>query len=280
MKRGNRVKWSCLIIALSLSSGIYANCCTPFSGFYAGVAAGIVTNSADMRLVTSGNNGEELVGMISESVLVTNGIDKQTTCKESEIKELGEIYAGWGCQFANQLYLGIRIGANFSRYSIDEEVVARSRIISSQIQNTSVVSDKIRTRLWTTEYTFDFKPGFVFCSQTMLFGIFGVAFNEGRMAASSQTRTVILLGLPVLVTDNAPFDIQDKKRQGALRLGFGLEQQLSKCLSLELSYVYTTYQRLEGKLAPLPSNAFGPRTAAFSSRPKRQFLTIGFSYHL
>lgn len=274
------MKWSSVLIALGFSTAAYAGC---FNGPYVGIAGGMVANSADMKFFSSGRFISEAIAEDGELESVVNILGDESRCKASEIAAIGELYAGWGCQFASRFYLGVRVGANFSRYDLRQSSAADLRLLSARADDTGTLSDLIRTRLRTVEYTFDIKPGILVSSNTMLFGVLGVAFNKGQMDASSQFTGNLVAngtGIVFLERDLGHIDIHDQKTRGALRLGFGLEQKVSKCLSLNLTYVYTIYRRMEGEFEPFTGATPASHKASFSSRPKRQFFTIGFSYYL
>lgn len=66
------------------------------------------------------------------------------------------------------------------------------------------------------------------------------------------------------------------------RGGFGLEQMLTRCLALNLSWVCTSYWTQEatavGDLQSLAINVNGHR-ARFRSRARKQTTSIGLSYY-
>lgn len=103
----------------------------------------------------------------------------------------GEIYGGYGHTFFSNLYVGIRVGANFSDTNIKSQSSSNlSQILAPNIPISSTITNYPKAKLWFPEPTFIEKVGWVFYEKTLVFGLVGLAINrpllEGSVIASDS----------------------------------------------------------------------------------------------
>lgn len=256
--------------ARSLTEFLFCGCdlspcptapCRPFSGFFVGVNGGIATNMAETSMFSNLVNE----GDLSESFLTENNI--------YQLRPWGEVFGGWGWQFC-WLYLGGRVGANFSRFDPESRLNAQIfEIIAGVPGSIDTYNNTIKTELRITEYTFDFKPGIVFCNNTMLFGIFGAALNKQHMHGKSMYE---LSGPDVTDPGTAEIEVSRRRSSAGFRGGAGIEHMFCGCLSLNLMYVYTRYWELsdtDSRINPVDQGF----TATFSTKAHKQVTSIGLT---
>lgn len=256
---------SCITSAHALFGGRSQS--DAFNGFYAGAAAGIASNMADVSVVsTVTGQGAPLA------------IGNNESWDTYELNPWGELYAGWGCRFASCFYLGGRVGVNFSSFSQKNDTSSGTLTF---LTAEASVNDVARTKLWVAEPTFDLKPGIVFCEKTMVFGIVGVAWNRHELDHEST----FLLQVPGSVDVVEKTTFKGRKTRAALRVGLGLECMITRCVSLHASYVYTYYGKssVTGERTfniPDPVDENADHRTSFKSRASKGVASIGISYYL
>jgi opacity protein-like surface antigen len=263
-----------LLPALALSAWSLPCGCDPFEGMYVGAAIGPATNMASQssntlaRFDAQMDPGDQLA-------LVSHG-------DFYHVRPWGEVYTGWGMRFCNWLYLGGRFGVNFSSFHVNGPTSQSNLVIlepTTPPDFTITLSDAAHTKTWSVEYTLDFKPGIVWCDQTMLFGIIGAAFNRATLNGDSRFVYANAEGL----TTNSTLRVRGRETSAGLRGGIGLEQMLTYCISLNISYVYTSYWSLEAKGRGDTQTQLGVladgHNSRFTSRARRQVTSIGLSYY-
>lgn len=259
--------WVLPIVLLFLTAQAEADCGT-FDGFYVGAGGGVATNMADAGTKTAA----QINTLFSPDELLL----QQQHNSVFQMRPWGEIFGGWGRQ-CGYLYLGGRFGVSFSDFSPKAQAYSNSLDPDPNDQVYAPLEDTLKTKMWTTEYTLDFKPGWVFCQNTMLYGIFGAAINKERLEGTSH-----LLYLGGGSTADDLVSVRQEKTRGALRLGIGIEQKLKPCLSLYGSYVYTTYPQLRGQHSQIyqttPPRTALPHSGEFSTKPSKQVASLGLSY--
>jgi opacity protein-like surface antigen len=184
----------------------------------------------------------------------------------------GEIFVGYGCTPCDWLYLGARLGSNFS--SSELVVTAKGAAIFEETPlEPSLVG---RFKMNSVEPTLDAKPGFVFCEDTMLFGLIGVALNRAEADLNFLLRFV--------VSEEAQFSLDSNHRTSddvwGARFGFGLERLICCRYGLCVTYVYTVYPSKQGSIGDpqaLLLDEVGQLLVRM--RPSRQVASIGLSYY-
>lgn len=256
--------------ARSLTEFLFCGCdfspcptapCRPFSGFFVGVNGGIATNMAETSIFSD------------VITLASNGESFSTDNNIYQLRPWGEVFGGWGWQFC-WLYLGGRVGANFSKFDPDSHLDAQ--IVSlGATQFFDVHRDNIKTELRITEYTFDFKPGIVFCNNTMLFALFGAALNKQHMHGRA---VYSFFAIPPGDAGTSTIEVSRRRSSAGFRGGAGIEHMFCGCLSLNLTYVYTRYWELSETESrndfPDLNQGF---TATFSTKAHKQVTSIGLT---
>ena len=260
-----------LVLALGISSPLLASYdgCGYFDGFYAGITGGVATHMADASLETRATFGG--FGTTVETL--------QDTSKAHiyDISPWGELFAGWGRQ-CGCYYWGGRLGINFSHFNPKLRSTAAN--LDPGDEAIALLDDSLKTEMWTAEYTFDFKPGIVFCERTMLFGILGAAINKERLIGKSQFTLLPGDGLNRSASDE--IKVEKEKTSAGFRGGLGLEYMLTQCLSLQLSYVYTHYWHLKENVTQNFTDSVGDtltHSVAFSTNSHKQVTSIGLAYY-
>lgn len=283
-------------IVLSAALGatpIIANADCPFSGFYGGVQVGgsfvsgresVGTSGATTVLGESGN-----IGTFSHRAFKRNSF-------------AGEFFLGYGCDICDEFYLGAELFVKGARATATNSDDANGSTTISpnvairvlpEVTLSQDIATQTQSRLRPWEFGIDFRPGFVFCKNAMLYGRVGVAFN--RM--SVRTSTTYTSGLavaavpPISVTFPTNSLIVDNHRNLAgLRLGLGLEKALCENLTLRTDYVYTHYRRVSNSGSNQVINAVSVAGGApipvgssvssnTTSRAGSHSVMIGLSYY-
>ncbi|MFZ0565572.1 MAG: hypothetical protein WAM28_05250 [Chlamydiales bacterium] len=273
---------SSIIFALLLGiSGLYAdygslNCsdCCCFDGFYAGGGLGAAVNTAKTKVDMFSN-----IILIVESetdvpLALSNTIDDGIY----ETSPWGELFVGWGKQ-CSCLYLGGRFGINFSSFcpKVDSNVSLVGDSSGILDVDNFIIDSNLKTKLWCVEYTFDFKPGIVFCKRAMLFGIIGVAVNKERLMGRSIFTASSTIGIGSISNEN---QVDRDKTSAAFRGGLGVEYMFARCWSLQLNSVYTRYWKLRGSETAFflfPGVNPNTHSSAFSTRASKYVASIGLT---
>jgi opacity protein-like surface antigen len=147
----------------------------------------------------------------------------------------GELYTGIGHSW-NHFYLGSEGFANISNYKSEGDTIGdlKEPGVGTQI----TISDFTTTNLSRWQYGLDLKPGFWVSDNTLLTAHVGINF------AKMNINTVALnsgFGSAPLGTWFVNLPLSSEKRRASLRLGGGLEQNISQNLSLRLDYNHTNY---------------------------------------
>ncbi len=260
-------KGTLLVLALFCSTslfGFWGNGCGCFDGFYLGGSLGVATPRAKHRFA------------VSEAIKRGELTDKQTFAIHAEscrVNPWGEVFGGWGRQ-CGSLYLGGRLGGNFS------DGKPRLVLLATELESgvTELFQFNLYTKLQRAEFTFDFKPGWVFCSRSMLFGLVGGAVNKIRLnfnTLAQETSTFLN------ISDAARFK-REKTRVG-IRGGIGFEQMLCSRLSLQLTYIYTYYGKLHqsttATFVDVPFDETITATIDLRTEVSKQVASLGFAYY-
>ncbi len=263
-----------LIPTLTLSAGSPTCGCDTFEGWYAGAAAGVATNMVGHSTKVQARYNAQMEP--GDVLFLSSHADLY------RIQPWGEIYTGWGLRFCNWIYLGGRFGINFSSFNVNGPLAKTSDAQNDPAAppNFAVnLSNKARTDAWTVEYTLDFKPGIVWCDRTLLFGIVGAAFNRTTLDTTSN----FVYADEGALNTSSRIRAQKQKTSTGLRGGLGIEHMLTRCLSLNLTYVYTSYWDLtvrgQGDTQAFLGVVAGGHTASFSSTASKQVTSIGASYY-
>lgn len=238
-----------------------------YTGFYLGLAGGAQANMFTASLTASADtiygNQEQLT------------LDRYEQQHHYQVSPMGEIYCGWGLRCAC-LYLGGRLGVNYSRFNIN--IDSQSEAIVSSTDFGSVI-DNMRMRLREVEYTVDFKPGIVICNRTLLFALVGAALNKESLKATSHSAS---FEFNTNISTANTISLEKDKNGAGYRIGGGLEQMLSRCLSANLTFVYTNYWTLNRSINTtfLSSNGITLRhDLSMKGKAEKWAISAGLSYY-
>ncbi len=243
------------------------DCCD--NGFdgrtYLGASIGVSTQTAKHRFDTQGT----FLGNFGfETLFDHNSVHNYS------IRPWGELFAGWGRQCAC-FYWGARLGVNFSG---NQRENLRFEDLTPTLDGDAFLADTLREKHCAAEFTFDFKPGWVFCSRNMVFGIIGGAVNRHELKGTSQLTNLPAISPPGQ-TLFSTVNVSRRKTSVGLRTGLGFEYMICGCWSLQMTYVYTWYQKLHASKSVLTSQSY-PHIARFSVAEKgKQVASIGLSYY-
>lgn len=258
-------------LVLGASSLSASNCC-PFSGFYVGVSGGIHTSMSDVSLNTSAK--------MQDSESLDQSVRDSLNADIYELKPTGDIFIGYGWQGCG-LYFGLKAGVNFTNFDLSATSTAQND--NQDFGNTfiSVLDDKVKGEMRTAEFYVDLKPGIVICRDTLLFGIVGAGWNKGHVKGHSTYSLTDTSGPTTYTASLSPGDSKDR---WSWRVGIGLEKKLSRCLSLQLNYLYSSYQSISEN-ATGPSYEYNGTEIAnghvvhFKADNRRQATSIGLAYY-
>ncbi len=284
---------SCGSLSADLNS-FFCGGCGYFDGFYVGASGGVAINHAETEVDTAGN----VLYFFQQGIILPQKLVNKRDNNIYEIRPWGEVFTGWGKQ-CSCFYWGGRFGINFSNFDPKAESSAISDVALLDEGGLDFISfnakllldDCLKKKMRTVEYTLDFKPGMVFCDRTMVFGIIGAAFNRVQLKGKS---TFNLEGEVVDIVEPEPFSlfneisVDKKKTSAGFRGGLGIEHMLNRCLSFQLSYVYTQYWRLSesdeftffsgGEVTP-PPIITASHDASFSTKASKHVVSIGLAYY-
>jgi opacity protein-like surface antigen len=244
-----------------------------FNGFFLGVAGGAATNLAQSSLSTSAS--------YVRSGTITDVLTDYAKADVYQIAPWGEIFGGWGIQPASWLYLGGRLAVSFSSFHPDLKSSASQTEAAGAAYSASL-SDKVKTKMQPVEFTFDFKPGFVFCQKTMLSVLLGGAYNKEQLRGSSDFTFTDTAVVPSVSYPNN-FSVNHKKTSVGFRWGLGLEQLLTSYLSLQANYTYTYYWTLKDSNSSTVTTPFGSvvngHQANMKTDASKEVVSLGLAFY-
>lgn len=163
-------------------------------------------------------------------------------------KFYGEFFAGFGCQFCSNLYLGARAGVNFSKFNIKRKELVGSNRPEEIITFSLTHETSQETSIQQAEFTFDGKFGWIICEKTMIYGLVGVALNKPKLVIESTGEFLSQTDSTLNFQNQLTISSKDQNYRTNFRYGGGIEQFIGCNLSIHLSYSYTDYGRLSSIL--------------------------------
>lgn len=278
MKRNTALLMAIGLLAFTATNTVLANCCPSFfTGFYAGAGLG--------GLETYGNiNSNVLAGQIRSINLidVNEGLNLGNAQNGHVYKAswLGLLDVGYGYVIgASNVYLGLEAYASTATRNVNlANTTTLTDVVPAATPPTvinAVLSTNSTASLNNTEYGIDFRPGYVWCKDTLFYGRIGAAFNR---ATIHQRNTLVVnypdadITTPLVSTLNT----NRNKNVVGLRLGLGVEQHvICQNLTVSLDYVYTDYGSIDtsgidnvNSLGPIVflTHHQGVRTTRFTTR--------------
>ncbi len=242
--------------------------CGSFDGFYSGAAIGVATGRASFHMSAT----NQLTGRLNDTGIFS--IDS----KNSKYSPWGELFAGWGRQ-CSAFYWGGRLALNFSRFNPQFHIHASD----TTAPGNASVDFSLASRMNTTEFTFDFKPGWapgftwIFCPRWMIYGILGGAVNKVRLETITNASEQI--GTRVTATGDIKFK-KERTRVG-FHTGVGFETEFTSCLKLQLAYLFTYYGKMH--LSRLAATTISGETIIdtidFKASATKQVASVGLVFY-
>lgn len=241
------IKYRVPLFLLSLmSSHVFA----AFDGFYLGASGGLANLQVNVQAERK---------VFSPSHTENNQLASRSGW--------GEIYGGWGDRICQCFYLGGRLGWNYASYDVKEPLTFHTQGTISSAIFVSNLSSQARTKLNTSEFFADAKPGWILGCGTMVFGLVGVAVNREALQEKDSGGAGFTIFTPI------SFSSHQQSHKAALRLGLGLDQCLFCHVHLVASYVYTRYQKLS------VSGRSGNQTTQVTAKPRKSVGALGLAYY-
>jgi len=205
-----------------------------FKGFYAGGSVGYRSEEYSYSSNAKSNNFE-LIGPMSFVLLQENlNADKQSG------GVVGAIHLGYGIPLGKDFYLGVESSLNVSSDS-------GKKAISEAMGDTktfwrSTLSNENISNMRALEVSIDLDPGVLLSSDTLLYGLVGVAFNKLRLTLSSHFARSSAAD-PIVIDRFLSRTV--RKSLIGVRAGIGIKQQISRSIALFLQYAYTYYGKVQ-----------------------------------
>lgn len=206
-----------------------------FSGPYLGLGVGL------QHIATKLNND-------SFYHLINNNIDPSQLILAGEVIQdthfgdyflIGQISAGYGCEFNNCVYLG---GEVFFKNNVGNEF-HKCKFSSDEKFVNFLMSDPLFERFFNSKLTFEryyeiggiVKIGFLPVSKTMVYLTFGVQCSEFKVITTNEFHFEF-----IGFDDKSKFNFKEWQVAGILP-GFGIETMISDHFSLRGEYSYSFY---------------------------------------
>jgi hypothetical protein len=237
-----------------------------FSGLHAGGMIGISSSGGGLESTSTID-----FGLVPEQPPVPFGsVFRAEVCKRGL---WGELYLGYGCTAGGWFYLGARLGANFTSSQIHATLNCGSVLAAEEVAIPLLITERVSLKMNDVEPTIDFRPGLLWCGDTMLFALIGAAYNRAEIITSVSMNIPELANIaisPVRVASNLV----------GCRLGVGLEQLICCRYGLILSYVYTLYPTQHVKFDQAGAELFlRGQSGAVRVRPSKQEASLGVAYY-
>lgn len=225
-----------------------------FEGFYAGGSLGYDSISYDNTGNATSVDFEQLVVTSSVTLRDILNADKQKNAF------LATLHFGYGVPLSENFYIGVdtslSISSNTKKELLSEADSSAINAWNSKLSNRSI------SNLSALEFNFDFNPGIFISSNTLLYGVVGVAVTQMKYTLTSH----------FLRSSAADAFIMDrtvsstvKKLLAGFRAGIGIKQIITPQLALFLQYAYTQYGKASTSSSatyPLVTNGGAPPTPA------------------
>lgn len=235
---------SLILVILFPFSKSHAN--TAFDCFYTGAAIG--QSHTLSSLYFAGN------GLISEIEGAGNFIfmNANTTSNFKKSSLVGALFAGYGFS-CDPYYIGGELFVKIANpsYSIPNYF---STGANADTRLNLISNLNIKTR--KTEFALDIRPGILLSDCSLLYARLGIARNKVTLTGTVHAS---FFATDLFSQRTVASSQITSKNTNAFRLGAGMEQMLSSCVSLRVDYIYTFYRKL--------------RTGATSSITYREPLT-------
>lgn len=197
---------------------------------------------------------------------------------------MGDIYLGYGKYFTPKLYLAGEVFIDFAgrKNTLDNSA---TRISPADDQDMATLNTRAVSQLRTAEFGLDLRPGYLFDTNTLMYGRVGVGFNQLK---SNNTTNFLFTytGTDPALSYNSPLAYNNTKNVAALRLGVGVEHAVSTNLAVTADYIYSYYGSInaQGVADTYSNNGTDPQTTTnglvsnTSAKLSTQALMLGLKY--
>ena len=283
-----------LVTTMGMPVSVMAINKTMFNGFYAGAGVGELQNAAQINSSASViynsffSLNNQLIASHHENVFQYSG--------------LGALYVGYG-HFINECpyYLAAEVFINWahrknslSNYVSYEKPQQQANNFDDGDDYVITATDIASAKLRNTEYGIDIRPGYLFDTNTLVYGRVGLGFNKVNIKNKLIVTYDNFVNFSSLGKhSNTTLAPNHSKNKTALRLGVGLEHNLSDNISVTADYIYTYYGKIKASgmgdsivangediidsdISPAVSNG---ETVQSSTRLYNQAVMLGIKYY-
>lgn len=202
-----------------------------FDGYYAGIMGGVIQTNTKLNIDAA-------------SLFVSNAVSGSVSLAEDRVPiyhytGIGAIYLGYGNFFNDSnFYWAAEIFGNL-RKSENTLNDAEAEPLNIGIGINTSIASSTTVKLRDGEFGADFRPGYLFDLNTMLYGRIGVAFNE--LTIDNTTTFTYLSQGPLLTSIESS---SNSRETAFLRLGVGVEHKFCCNATITADYIYTHYGKL------------------------------------
>lgn len=212
-----------------------------FNGYYGGLGIGVLQTNAQISSSTSAT--------YSNTIAEVN----ELALSQSNVNLYGHngtaaIYLGFGHFFGDSnFYWAAEIFGNWAsrKKTLNNWAFHADPFVADDFES---ITTATTVKLQSGEWGIDLRPGFLFDTNTMVYGRIGVAFNRLN---TTTTNDFSFTNNP---NPENPFEITDtyltslnqskKKSVTSLRLGVGIEHLITDNLAVTADYIYTYYGKV------------------------------------
>lgn len=261
-----------LPIILAASVATAANADGAFEGFYLGAGIGTSINTGTLNGAVSDTITTPAGGSIRETFGFNGHIGGKANFA-------GTLFAGYGCPVWDPIYIGAEVFViGGGKHKRGVRAFDTYQNLTTGFSDTDAVSIRPNHRSW--QWGIDFRPGIMFCPESMLYFRIGAGWNRsGTRFAYANVTTPASTGVPGVLVAR---ETSRHKNRTSLRLGVGLEQSICDCWTIRADYVYTTNRRHRGNALFNATTRDGNThriVDSFSSKLHNHTAMLGVSYY-
>lgn len=228
---------SLVVLSLGLPVCVMASGNPNFNGYYGGLGVGVLQTNARVSSSTSATyaNLYDTENVLASSQSGVNLYGHNGTAA---------IYLGFGHFFGDSnFYWAAEVFGNWaSRKKTLNNWAYHSQ--PNDDEDFESITTATTVKLQSGEWGIDLRPGFLFDTNTMVYGRIGVAFNRLTNDTSnifSFTKNPAPESIATFATYESPLSQSKKKSMTSLRLGVGIEHLITDNLAVTADYIYTYY---------------------------------------
>ena len=203
-----------------------------YQGIYVGASGGLVNTYGK---ITSASRARYIFEI--DPSLSLNTKKRATQNKGSIGIDIGY---SWLCDI---FYLGGELGFYYAKGELHEKGKSSVKAFDSENEQgySASLSLKSQAKLRNFEWTLDFTPGVILCDSFLFYGRIGAALNRAQLNAATKFCYQDFEFSENVHQKTSHLCLNNPKKQGALRLGFGFSHYITDDLVLNANYVYTNY---------------------------------------